>query len=334
MATPGPALLTVMVNAAVSPALIGLLSAVLTTETSGHWTTTDAGSLPAAVVAGGDRGRVVDRAAVGGVGQAVDVDREAVAGGHRRVVADEVAADDRAGERRSVDAGRRIGRPGDAVGAGCRTTWTSVAMPSPVFVTVMSKPISSPALTGPTGLAVLTIVMFGAEDVDRAAVGVVAERARRLVRRGDRRRVRDDVAVRAARSSAVRRDRRASRPRPGRRRRTTGRPGSERCLIEQLPPSAPPTRPVVRRPAALSVRGDAVGGARAARCSTTIVNVALLAGLDRAVVGRLRDETSGQLTTTEADAWSSPSFDGRDVGVGVASPCRSRRRRSGPRCGR
>ena len=33
-------------------------------------------------------------------------------------------------------------------------------MPSPVFVTVMSKPISSPALTGPTGLASLTIVMF------------------------------------------------------------------------------------------------------------------------------------------------------------------------------
>ena len=45
-AAPGPALLTVMVNAADSPALIGLLSAVLTTETSGHWTTTEAVAWP------------------------------------------------------------------------------------------------------------------------------------------------------------------------------------------------------------------------------------------------------------------------------------------------
>ena len=36
-------------------------------------------------------------------------------------------------------------------------TTTVVAVPSPVFVTMMSNPISSPALTGPTGFATLSI---------------------------------------------------------------------------------------------------------------------------------------------------------------------------------
>src|SRR6187431_130339 len=44
-AVPGPALLTVIVKAAVSPALMGLSSAVLTTVMSGHWTVTDASSV-------------------------------------------------------------------------------------------------------------------------------------------------------------------------------------------------------------------------------------------------------------------------------------------------
>jgi hypothetical protein len=38
---------------------------------------------------------------------------------------------------------------------------TSVASATPVLDTVMSKPMLLPALTGPTGLAVLTMVTFG-----------------------------------------------------------------------------------------------------------------------------------------------------------------------------
>ena len=45
------------------------------------------------------------------------------------------------------------------VGSGSET-WTSVAEPLPVFVTVTSKPIGSPALTGPAGLAVLVMPIW------------------------------------------------------------------------------------------------------------------------------------------------------------------------------
>ena len=44
-----------------------------------------------------------------------------------------------------------------------RSSWmvTTLAMPGPLFDTVMSKPILEPALTGPAGLAVLEISMLG-----------------------------------------------------------------------------------------------------------------------------------------------------------------------------
>src|SRR3989304_121664 len=52
-----------------------------------------------------------------------------------------------------------------------RTSWrvTFVAVPAPVLLTVMSNPMSSPALTGPTGLASLTTSGAGAGQLTGAS---------------------------------------------------------------------------------------------------------------------------------------------------------------------
>ena len=71
-------------------------------------------------------------------------------------------------------------------------------------------------------------------------------------------------------------------------------------LIEQLPPSAPPTDQVY--PAGrLSESVTPVGSARAG-VVTTIVNVAFWPAWTVPLSGVFATETSGQLTTTEADA--------------------------------
>src|SRR4029079_2477005 len=136
-----------------------------------------------------------DRAAVSGVGQAVDVNLEALAGTHRRVVADEVAADDRAGEARGVP-GRRVGRPGDAVGK----VVGHVDVGGDAIAVVRDRDVEADLVAGAdrtNGVGVLDDRDVRAEDVNRAAVGVVAELVRRLIRRGDGRRGRDHIAVRA-----------------------------------------------------------------------------------------------------------------------------------------
>jgi hypothetical protein len=57
-------------------------------------------------------------------------------------------------------------------------TWTPRAVPSPVFVTVMSKPIGSPAVTGPAGLAVLTISIVAGATVKHSLSAFVCVAAR------------------------------------------------------------------------------------------------------------------------------------------------------------
>ena len=68
-------------------------------------------------------------------------------------------AGDRAGEAGRA-AGRRAGRPVDARGKRVVDARRRASCSVPLFVTVMSKPIASPALTGPAGFGDL-------RDVDR-----------------------------------------------------------------------------------------------------------------------------------------------------------------------
>ena len=138
-----------------------------------------------AVVARRDvRVGVRDRAAVGRIRRALDVDREAGAGGERpRAAAKDLAADgtaDRAIGRsrhdRPVDAGReRVvdrdaeGRAGDTIGFDVTVTNTG---------TGTANPIVTPALTGPAGLAVLVMSMVAGATVKHSVVALVCFVAR------------------------------------------------------------------------------------------------------------------------------------------------------------
>jgi hypothetical protein len=55
------------------------------------------------------------------------------------------------------------------------TPWAVVV---PVFVTVISNPIWSPALTGPAGLAVFVMSIVGAATVKHSVVAFVCDAAR------------------------------------------------------------------------------------------------------------------------------------------------------------
>jgi hypothetical protein len=68
-----------------------------------------------------------------------------------------------------------VGVPADQStpdGSGSLTE-TPRAVPSPLLVTVMSKPIASPALTGPAGLAVLVISMTAGATVKHSVPAFV-----------------------------------------------------------------------------------------------------------------------------------------------------------------
>ena len=62
-------------------------------------------------------------------------------------------------------------------GSGSLTV-TPSAVPVPVFVTVMSKPIVSPALTGPAGLATFVMAIVAGATVKHSVVAFVCEPAR------------------------------------------------------------------------------------------------------------------------------------------------------------
>src|SRR4029450_12855310 len=155
---PGPWLVRVMVKTASSPASIGPLPS-LTTSRSGHWTSTEAEASPAPSLP------VVTDAVLSIVPQSV-----------ASVCADTWTAK-LSPEAMLSSSQVSAWLPGAPVtwqdtpvvspvtaprlhvtpaGSGSET-WTSVAAPVPLLVTVTSNPISSPALTGPAGLAVFAM---------------------------------------------------------------------------------------------------------------------------------------------------------------------------------
>ena len=62
-------------------------------------------------------------------------------------------------------------------GSGSLTA-TPSAVPVPVFVTVMSKPIGSPALTGPSGFATFAMAIVAGATVKHSLVALVCVPAR------------------------------------------------------------------------------------------------------------------------------------------------------------
>src|SRR5262245_3874221 len=133
-----------------SPAVIGLLSAVLTTDTSGHRMMTDALELsePSLVVATDAVLLTVPQSAAS-VGELRWTERVAPAAMSPN---EQLSTPDEIWQfALSSDQLKPVGRLSLTV-----TPW---ARPAPLLVTTMSKPIGSPALTGPAGFAVFSMSM-------------------------------------------------------------------------------------------------------------------------------------------------------------------------------
>ncbi len=167
-AMPGPRLLTTIVNVARLPALTSPPSGVLTTVTSGHWTTTEAAaeSLPSFVVVTPAVFVIVPQSA-GSVGPVMRALKLAAAARLALVQA-----------RTSVPTGPVIAHEAPPVtvpsvqsmpGGSGSLTATLSAVPVPVLVTTMSKPIESPALTGPAGLATLVMSIVAGATVKHSS---------------------------------------------------------------------------------------------------------------------------------------------------------------------
>ena len=302
-AAPGPWLVRVMVKVATSPALSGPLP-LLTTSRSGHWTMTDAlselePSLPVVTVAV----LLIVPQSVGSVAPETWTVKLSVGA----MLASSQTSDSLPTapviEQVTPVVSPLIAPRTQSTPAGSESvTWTLMAVPSPTFETVMSQPIGSPALTGPTGLASLMSRM----SAQRTSIEPVSELLPAWAARSF---VAPTVAVfgmlpQSWASVSPETFTVALAPdamSPKLQERTSVPTGP---LIEQDVLSSDQSIP----PGRLSVRVTfrAMPGPR---LLTTIVKVARLPALTSPPSGVLTTVTSGHWTTTEAVAVSLPSFE-------------------------